>query len=675
MVWLALFTILVAGMGWLYLSIGSRTIAVPTVDRALVAIPAGLVLMSVVSFLGNWPFGVRFSRLSLLAWAALPVAALLLLTRTRLPVSFWPIVGRPSRSNAAVVVVGSVVLVGFTTGLSIVLLTRPIFGWDFYLYHWHYARILFETGSLPTQVSPSFFEAEYAYPPLMMLAYGDISHMLGQLSQLGPRLLPLLFAVGTAVVCGRIARVCLGLSVAASLAAAGFALWSGYYFREILMENTDTINSFFTVAALYWLIRRDVPPLPRLLGGGLLLAGAYWTRYNGLLALAMVPTVSLLAMAARGAVVDRRKELGVAAGALGVALILASPHLVRNLVLWGNPVYPALAKLLGGHLIDQWVILTTLPIWQPVPFFGLMPGWWHHPFDTFPETGPTLAIIVAAFPLVLTRLWRGALEGAQLLAAILLYSALYVVFLRGPSVGDSERYLIPVVAMAAPLAGAVFEELTRVSWLSIWALLTGFFVLRVYVDIDRVEFFSDMNRILLLLIVMVFAISAVLFVVRKLSRWAAPWQLQTLASMRLQLLPIMALPFFGIWMATQHPCVFVGYCDPSVVISGGLQRVPETGFIDQLGGRYLSFDDRRELIGGDPFPGDHPSLERFYVEHLQGAAAVQALKALGVRYIYTSGRLHNPLMLASPMFSQLDNPQLFRRIYVADQTVAIYELR
>jgi hypothetical protein len=361
---------------------------------------------------------------------------------------------------------------------------------------------------------------------------------------------------------------------------------------------------------------------------------------------------------------------------LSVALILASPHLVRNLVLWGNPVYPAMAKLLGGYLIDQWVILTTFPLWQPVPFFGLTSGWWHRPFDTFPETGPTLAIVVAAFPLVLTRLWRGAVQEAQLLAAILLYSALYLVFLRGPSQGDAERYLLPVVAMAAPLAGAVLEELTRVSWLSIWALLSSFFLLRMYVRIDRVEFFSDMTRVLLLLIVTVFAISAVVFVVRKLSRWAAPQQLQTLASMRLQLLPIMALPFLGIWTATQHPCLFVGYCDATVVVNGGLQQLPETAFVAQLGGRYLSFDDRLEMIGGDPFPGDHPFLERFYVEHLQGAAAVQALKALGVRYIYTSGRVNNPLMLASPMFSQLDDPQLFRRIYAADQgPVAIYELQ
>jgi hypothetical protein len=274
MVWLALFTFLIAGLGWTYLSIGSRDVAIPTFDRALVAIPAGLVLVSVVSFLGEWLFGVRFSRLSLLAWAALLIAILLLLTRTRLPFAGRPTMGPIAVPDAAVAVVGGVVLVGFTIGLSVVLLSRPIFGWDFYLYHWHYVRVLFETGSLPTQVSPSFFEGEYAYPPLMFLAYGDISHMLGQLSQLGPRVLPLLFTVGTAIVCGRIARVCLGLSVAASLVAAGFALWSGYYVREIPMENTDTINTFFTIAALYWLIRRDVPPWPRLLGGGLLLAGA-----------------------------------------------------------------------------------------------------------------------------------------------------------------------------------------------------------------------------------------------------------------------------------------------------------------------------------------------------------------------------------------------------------------
>lgn len=678
MIWLVLFGGLTAAAGWIYLSIGSRDLPVPVIDRAMLAIPAGLVLVSVVSFLGNWPFGVRFSRFSLLAWAALLVAALVMLTRTRMPLSVWPRLRRLARPDLVVALIGIALLGAFTVGLGIVLLGREITGWDFYLYHWHYARVLFETGSLPTQVSPSYFEAEYAYPPLMFLAYGDISHMLGQLSQLGPRLLPLLFAVATAAICGRMARVCLGLSVAASFCAAGFALWSGYYVLDILQENTDTINTFFMVAALYWLIRRDIPPLPRLLGGGLLLAATYWTRYNGFLALAVIPPVALLSVFARDSAADRRKELGVAAGALGVAVLLASPHLVRNLVLWGNPAYPALAKFLGGHLIDQWVILKTLPFWQPVPFFGLTSGWWHHPFRNFPETGPTLAILVAALPVVLNGLRRGAIQAAQLLAAMLLYTALYFVFLRGPAVGDPERYLLPVVAMAAPLAGAVFEELTRVSWSSIWALLTGFFILQSYVRVDRTPFFSDMNRVLMLLIVIVFAIGAIVFGIRKLSRWQPPRHLPALASMRLQLLPIAALPFFGIWLAVQNPCLLVGYCNPAFVITGGLQQLPEASFVHQLTGRYLAFDDRREMIGGDPFPGDHPLLEPFYVQQLQGAAGVQALKALGIRYIYWSASFPHPLAQASPLFSQLDDQQLFSRIYSATNqgaSVAIYELR
>jgi hypothetical protein len=49
-----------------------------------------------------------------------------------------------------------------------------------------------------------------------------------------------------------------------------------------------------------------------------------------------------------------------------------------------------------------------------------------------------------------------------------------------------------------------------------------------------------------------------------------------------------------------------------------------------------------------------------------------------VRYSYWSDRVAHPLIQASPLFSQLDNPQLFSRIYPAtDQgaSVAIYELK
>jgi hypothetical protein len=233
-----------------------------------------------------------------------------------------------------------------------------------------------------------------------------------------------------------------------------------------------------------------------------------------------------------------------------------------------------------------------------------------------------------------------------------------------------------VVALAAPLAGLAFEALGRFSLSGVWAFLSVALILNGYVRIDRQIFFSDMNRALIVLVAFAFVVTMAAFLVGIVVRPRLPAAAHRLAALRLQLLPIFALPLIGIWVATDHACQ-IGYCNP-FVIQNGLQRLPETAFIAaHLGqNRYLTFDDRVELLGGNPFPGDHPALERFYTEHLDGAAGVDALKTLGIHYIYWSKIFDHPLMHASPLYAELDDPALFTPIY-QDQakTVTIYELR
>jgi hypothetical protein len=676
-VWLVLFAALAGGAGWGILSLGAGDRPVPFVDRALMALPAGLVLVTAVSFAANGPLGVKFSGLSLIVCAALTLATVAIAARIwQRKAAPRPQQSGPSLVEWALVGVAGVVLLAFAIHLAIPLMRMPIAGWDFYVYHGHFARVAYETGSLPTQVSPSYMESEYAYPPLMFLLYSDISHLLGHLSQLGPRLLPFAFTLGMALVCGRMARVALKLSVGASLCAATFGLWSGFYVYALLAENTETVNIFFFIAAIYWVVRNDIGPWPRAIGGGVLLAGAYWTKYNGLIELATVAPIVLLAILVPLRRPAWRTEVAVAAGSLLIALLLAAPHLLRNEVLFGNPAYPALARIFGGYLIDPWVIHQALPFWQPVPFFDLLPDWWRHPFRNFPETGPMLAFVVAAAPLAVARARRGEAAALQLLGGIAVYTLLYFLFLRAPNIGDPERYLLPVVALAAPLAGLAFDALMRFSLSGVWAFLSVALIINSYVRIDRQVFFSDMNRALIVLVAFAFVVTMAAFTVNLLLRPRLPAIALQVWGLRLQLLPIFALPIIGIWFATDHPCQ-IGYCNP-FVIQNGLQQLPETAFIaSHLGSsRYLTFDDRVEMLGGNPFPGDHPALEAFYTQRLDGVAGTDALKALGIRYIYWSKIFDHPLMHASPLFAELDNPALFTRIY-ADQgaTVAIYELR
>ena len=674
--WLVPFAALAGGAGWGILSLGAGDRPVPVVDRVLMALPAGLVLVTAVSFTANWPFGVRFSALSLLVCAVLTLAAVTLGARLWRRRASAPAQPGLSLLEWGLVTVGAVFVLAFAVHMGLLLMRMPIAGWDFYVYHWHFARVAFETASLPTQVSPSYMQAEYAYPPLMYLLYSDTSHLLGHLSQLGPRILPFAFTLGIAVVCGRMARVALKLSIGASLCAATFGLWSGYYVYALLAENTETVNIFFFIAAVYWLVRSDIGAWPRAIGGGVLLAGAYWTKYNGLIEVATLAPIVLVAILVPLRRTAWRTEVAVATGSLLIALLLAAPHLLRNEVLYGNPAYPALARISGGYLIDPWVIHQALPFWQPMPFFDLLPGWWRHLFRNFPETAPVLAFVVAAAPLAVAKARRGEAAALQLLGGIAAYTVLYLLFLRAPNIGDPERYLLPVVALAAPLAGLAFDALMRFSIAGVWAFLSIALVLQSYLRVDRQVFFSDMNRALIVLVAFAFVVTMAGVLVHLLLRPRLPALALRVAGLRLQLLPIFALPLIGIWVATNHPCQ-IGYCNP-FVIQNGLQTLPETAFIAaNLGqNRYLTFDDRVELLGGNPFPGDHPALERFYTQHLEGAAGVEALKALGIHYIYWSKIFDHPLIHASPLFAELDDPALFTPIY-ADQakTVTIYELR
>jgi hypothetical protein len=664
MVWLLVYGLAAFALGWRCLAIGSRTLPVPTADRLLLGLPVGLLLAGIGSFVANSALGVRFTRLTSLAAAAALASIAFLLVRARAPAAPPRNAIRSlDRTRPLLLAAAGLVVAGFLVWMGILLLRRPLAGYDFYLYHWHYARQVFETGWLPTHASPSDAQKQYAFPPFPFLLYGFTSHLLGRLSQLGPRLIPISFAVGTILVSARLALVVLKLSLPAALTAGAFTLWSGFHAWRGLQENTEMPNAFFTLAAAYWLLRRDLTPWSRAAGGGALLAGAYWSRYNGLAAFGILAVV-LVGGALWERRTDRRgRELAVAAGGLAVGLLLISPHLARNWLLWGNPLYPMFAPWLGGYLIDPWVIKESLFGTTPQPFFGLAPDWFLHPFQYFPLTGGALAILPAALFPVLARLRQRDAAAAQLLLAAGLYFACYLVFMRAPNEGEPERHLLPVVALAGPLAGLVFEELTRRSRTTIWSVSALTAGLAWYVAGHHALFRE--NLVLGLMVLVAFLATRS----RPLARRLPP-------ARRLELLPLFLLPFLviGLWTA-RAPDSTAGY-----VVADGLLQLPEAAFMRGLTGpgTYLTFERRRDLLAGEPFPADHALLERFYRERLDGDEGLRALRALGIRYAYWSSREVHPLMGKSPLFSRLDDAALFRRVYSAtDQVanVAIYELR
>lgn len=83
---------------------------------------------------------------------------------------------------------------------------------------------------------------------------------------------------------------------------------------------------------------------------GLLLGFAAGTKYTGLQTIAALGLVLVLAGLARKQFADGFKQAAIAGG---LAVLVASPWFVKNVVNTGNPVYPFFYERLGGHDWDQ----------------------------------------------------------------------------------------------------------------------------------------------------------------------------------------------------------------------------------------------------------------------------------------------------------------------------------
>jgi hypothetical protein len=660
-VWLVLWVASCASAGWLALSIGSRR-AVPAPDRAILGLPVGLVLVGILQFLLNWLLGIPVTR-----WSTLALVIglnLALFGGSRLAPSWisadWRNVHLDWHWAWLAAPVSLLVLLVIALQFP-----HPIQGWDFYAYHWHYTRLVVETGNLPKDAAPTIMNSQYAYPPLVFLIYAQISVLLGGLSEIGPRVLPVLFVIAAILVTARVGSVMLRLAVPAALIAGAFTIWQGdFYNGAVLQENTDTAGMFFTIAAVYWLLRRDLAPASRIVGGAIFIGGAYWARYDGL-ALFLV----LTAVVAFTVVRERIKqgawlnELAVGVGALAGATMLAAPHLLRNFQLWGNPIYPAFARLIGGHLIDSWVISNVLPYSTPSPFHGLAGGWWLHPLAAFPATGPALIFLAFALPLSVIRLRAGHPEAFQLWLAAALYVGFYLLFMRVPDDGDTERHLLPVVALAAPLAGMIMQAIWSAGRAGVLATC-GLIGMVAWFALENPR--TEWGVVNLLLVAL--ALVALLVQASRIDT--------RLINLRLaSRLSICLLPFLILFAsATTHANGPDG------------QGMPESALLQSLpsSSRYLTFDNRVELLGGNAFSGDDPALQHFYQDQLSGEAAVAELKRLNIAEIYWSipppgsGFPPNPLIEQSPLFRELDDPSLFQRIfYRYDDSggAAIYALR
>jgi 4-amino-4-deoxy-L-arabinose transferase-like glycosyltransferase len=238
-------------------------------------------------------------------------------------------------------------------------------------------------------------------------------------------------------------------------AAAAALLWvaQGMFLWEATGGFVElALSAFVALAAAHLVALRRSGRLVDAAWAGLAVGLGAGTKYHGLL---FVPVFGVLAvMLLRGAIA-RRVLAGVAF--LAVTLV-ALPWYVHNWTETGNPLYPFYSATLGGRYMTA---LARYDMDQSINGYGL-PGIWRLPI--FPiefllhqnryERGYSFSPALFVLPLVAAV--RGG-RGARLL--FLGFLAYVVVWWE--EMQQVTRYLLPGLALVAPLAGCAAVELWR----------------------------------------------------------------------------------------------------------------------------------------------------------------------------------------------------------------------
>ena len=235
-------------------------------------------------------------------------------------------------------------------------------------------------------------------------------------------------------------------STAAAVAAL---LWVGQ--GMFLWEATGgfvelALSAFVALAALHLVAFARTRRLADAAWVGLAVGLGASTKYHGLL---FVPVFAVLV-----ALVARRRALAVVV-CLAAALV-GIPWYVHNWTVTGNPLYPFYSTVLGGKYMDAG---SRYDLTQSLQGYG-MHGLWR--LLIFPlefvlhtdkyERGYSFSPALFVLPLVGAAIGRRA-------ARLLLLGALVYIVVWWEAMQQITRYLLPGLALAAPVAGWAAVEL------------------------------------------------------------------------------------------------------------------------------------------------------------------------------------------------------------------------
>lgn len=324
-----------------------------------------------------------------------------------------------------------IILVFYKTSLA-------LGGFDELVYHAYIPKLIYENGTIPTEVNSVWSNIYNSHPNLFVLQQSWVYFITDSSNDIYIRLLPWKYSVLT-----------LGLVYAA--ASRMFSERAGNYAVIMFISSplfvylsyrmlSDMPLAFFTILSVYYLIRWQEqagsidsgPDQNRfLIMAGVFLGLASVVKYNGLaLAIAVIMITCLKA---------RKNTVWLILPFVAVA----SVFYMRNIIVYGNPTFPFFYKIFGGTEIKMFTI-----------------------YSEFTKTGNSLITFIHVFlePVIIITFvyliykWRDKIY--QTLFSIFLLTFM-LVFIIHTSSGSFIRYVALTFPLAAVMAGGAFEWLVH----------------------------------------------------------------------------------------------------------------------------------------------------------------------------------------------------------------------
>ena len=577
----------------------------------------------------------------------------------------------------------------------------PADTWDAWTYHLPIARTIFMHGALPRDVSLCNLETVNAFPVFIQILYAIEHIVCGYPHYWLFKVLPLVFGGLCCILVYRVCRLCFWKDRESALSAVILCVSMEIFLTFMIWDTVAITFTFFCLGAFYCLGMYHRQGDKRfLLLAGMNLGFAYWTKYAGAL-FAVVLMLTLLAEKLAAAVRKQKSALNLTLPAMAAivlpALAIASPHLIRNFLFYGNPVYPALAGIIGGRNIDPWALAHTNAI--PTSL-GFLP--W---FDVF-YTG-FLAPLFLFIYLLSRKWWKASLE-LTLTLLFFAYYAAYLILLRyPPSAGDSTKYLLPTVCLAAVLGGVAMRDMfvrglsrritiVMIALLMIWQIVTCrqelllgrwdyWPIASLYSWRSWLKFFDGLifdfyQTGVIIVVILCWLVNAP--GIRIGPRLKKCLLVLAMAAMLGQVFQQILLPLVKhIDRALRDPgCHLIEEIYPRWLM-------PEGGWMEKNLPKeavLFTFETRIYLLPRKIFPADSYRLKELYrAESVE--KSIELLKVHGITHIYLDeiGPTH-PLYGEMPFLGYLDDPRYFELIYSSRERilepgkaaeVRIYEIR